>query len=77
MSQKNLFCIFDINDNFILSEGSFIEMEDLLDTLSGNYILTSKDQVQMYQKLKEENNSLRRQIDDLTIKLLSLYYPNS
>ena len=77
MNQKNLFCIFDINNNFILSEGSFIEMEDLLDTLSGNYILTSKDQVQMYQKLKEENNSLRRQIDDLTIKLLSLYYPNS
>ncbi len=32
-------CIYDIGDDAVIVEGTFIEMEDLIDTMAGNLII--------------------------------------
>jgi hypothetical protein len=46
------FCIYDAGDDAIIVEGSFIEMEDLLDTMAGNLIITTPELVEQYRQNK-------------------------
>lgn len=42
---KPIWCIYDIGDDAIIVEGTFIEMEDLIDTMAGNLFVFTLDEV--------------------------------
>lgn len=44
------YCIYDIGDDAIIVQGTFIEMEDLLDTMAGNVIVTTLELVEQYRQ---------------------------
>lgn len=46
------FCIYDAADDVIIVEGSFIQMEDLIDTMAGNLIITTSELVEQYRQNK-------------------------
>lgn len=43
-------CIYDVGDDAIIVEGSFIEMEDLIDTMAGNLIIIPVKDLETFRK---------------------------
>lgn len=42
---NELWCIYDAGDDCIIVEGTFIEMEDLIETMAGNLLVITLDEL--------------------------------
>lgn len=45
-----VWCIYDVGDDAIIVEGTFIEMEDLIDTMAGNLIIIPVKDLETFRK---------------------------
>ncbi len=50
-------CLYDLGDDAILATGKFIEMEDLLDTWSGNVVVATTHAIDKYRKRAISRNN--------------------
>jgi hypothetical protein len=46
--ETEVFCVYDMSDDVIIVQGTFIEMEDLLDTMAGNLIIAPIENIEKY-----------------------------